>query len=119
MKKSTKSPIKKPVLKKAQMGKSVKPTADSTDYFKKRMDEDYESAARTMNYPKENAQAFKRAKQSTDSYFRQKDKGKPGYDANGYPLNKFKPKSPSQQISEGMKTKKKNGGIIKAKNNKK
>jgi hypothetical protein len=133
MKKSTKSPMKKPVLKKAQTGKSIKPTADSTDYFRKERDMEYRDAdkaiARAKNksssigaqfadysYAESRISAARKADKSADRQFR---KGKPGYDANGYPLNKFKPKSPSQQISEGMKTKKKNGGIIKAKNNKK
>jgi hypothetical protein len=82
-------------IKKAQSGKSVKPTsktviptADSSDYFRARMKEDYESAARNMNSPKDSKEAFKRAKKSTDDFFRQGDKGKPGYDKNGFPVKK-------------------------------
>jgi hypothetical protein len=97
MKKPTKSPMKKPVVKKAQMGKSVKPTADSTAYYKKVESDAYESAARNMNSPKYSEQAFKRAGQAGKDVDRQSKKGKPGYDANGFPL------------------KKKNGGMIKAK----
>jgi hypothetical protein len=78
-------------IKKAQTG--VKATKDSTAYFKARMNEDYESAARNMNSPKYSEQAFKRAKQHGDDYFRQANKGKKGYDANGFPIKKKKAKS--------------------------
>lgn len=73
-------------LIKAQAGMSIKPTADSSKYYKKRMDEDYESAAMNMSSPKYRDQAFKRAKEHGDAYFRQSNKGKPGYDANGFPI---------------------------------
>lgn len=111
--------MKKPVVKKAQMGKSVKPSADSTEYFKNQYEKWRKSAKEVKgddfvsNSIKSNL--LKGALKNYDASTRQKKKGKPGYDEHGY--STFKPKSPSQQISEGMKTKKKNGGIIKAKKN--
>jgi hypothetical protein len=77
-------------IKKAQTGKSVKPTADSSAYYKKEMMDNYEAAARNMNSPKYSESAFKRAKQSSSDLDRQSKKGKPGYDANGFPLKKQK-----------------------------
>ena len=73
-------------LVKAQVGISVKPTADSSAYYKERMDEDYTSAAMNMSSPKYSDQAFKRAKIHGDALNRQSKKGKPGYDANGFPI---------------------------------
>ena len=107
--------MKKPVVKKAQMGKSVKPTADSTEYFGKKRDE-YSKMSKELSKKGNDIGAdltrFIASKAAKD-HMRQSLKGKPGYDKNGY--STFKPKSPSQQISEGMKTKKKNGGMIKTK----
>jgi hypothetical protein len=74
-------------IKKAQNGTKTK---DSTAYFQKRMDESYESAARNINSPKYSEQAFKRAKQASLDAERQKLKGMPGYDKNGFPIKKKK-----------------------------
>ena len=86
-------------IKKAQGG--VKATKDSTAYFQKRMDEAYESAARNINSPKYSEQAFKRAKQASSDAERQKLKGKPGYDANGFPIKKKKAKSGATIAKDG------------------
>ena len=86
-------------IKKAQGG--VKATKDSTAYFQKRMDEAYESAARNINSPKYSEQAFKRAKQASSDAERQKLKGKPGYDANGFPIKKKKAKSGTTIAKDG------------------
>jgi hypothetical protein len=75
-------------LPKAQKGITVKPTADSTDYYKKVESEAYKSAARNMNSPKYSEQAFKRARQAGKDIARQSLKGKPGYDKNGFPIKK-------------------------------
>lgn len=118
MKKSTKSSMKKPVVKKAQMGKSVKASADSTDYFGKKATKDVSEADKILSnegYSKEYRKAYDTQMKSLQSLRRQSKKGKPGYDENGFPINKFKPKSPQQQISEGMKKKMKSGGVVKAK----
>jgi hypothetical protein len=85
MKKADKKPKSLP---KAQKGMSVKPTADSTAYYKKVESEAYESAARNMNSPKYSEQAFKRAGQAGKDVARQSRKGKPGYDKNGFPIKK-------------------------------
>jgi hypothetical protein len=91
-------------VKKAQKG--VTATPDSTSYYKSRMDEDFESAARNMNSPKYSDQAFKRAEKNLDNYLRQSNKGKPGYDKNGFPIKKGK---------AGIKVKKAQaGGVTKA-----
>jgi hypothetical protein len=117
--------MKKPIIKKAQTGKSVKPTADSTDYFNKKKDRMFKDASDAVaagkkssgversvefNYAKN---AMKRGNKALDDAIRQGKKGKPGYDENGYPLNKFKPESPKQQIEKGMKKKMQAGGVVK------
>jgi len=86
-----KGPFKGSTLKNG--GPVQKATKDSTAYFQKRMDEAYEAAARNMNSPKYSEQAFKRAKQAGKDIDRQKLKGKPGYDANGFPIKKNKAKA--------------------------
>ena len=108
--------MKKSVVKKAQMGKSVKPTADSTAYYDKQAKTEFANwkkeratTNKEIAYNKkltsqqlENMQSkekayYKKANEAQDNSLRQSRKGKPGYDANGFPL------------------KKKNGGMIKAK----
>lgn len=127
-----KKSVKKPMIKKAQSGKSVKPTADSTAYFRKQRDMEYADADKAFarsekdkspyssrlygDYIKSRRIAAREADRNADRQF---FKGKPGYDENGFPINKFKPKSPQQQISEGVKKKMKSGGTIKAKSKKK
>lgn len=108
--------MKKPI-KKAQAGKSVKATADSTDYFRKIYESHSKQAETSAKYGLKDASERNRsiAKKALKDEVRQKVKGKPGYDESGYPLNKFKPKSPKQQISEGVKKKMKSGGVVKSK----
>jgi hypothetical protein len=107
MKKSTKSPMKKPVVKKAQMGKSVKPTADSTEYFGKKRDSYMKLSEEQLKKGKgeDSALSIFIARRAGDNAYRQSKKGKPGYNEHGY--STFKPKSPKQQISENVKAKKK------------
>jgi hypothetical protein len=118
--------MKKPIIKKAQTGKSVKPTADSTAYFRKQRDMEYADADRAIarsekdkspyssrlygDYIKSRGIAARKADRNAD---RQLLKGMSGYDENGYPLNKFKPESPKQQIAKGMKKKMQAGGVVK------
>jgi len=111
-------------MMKAQTGKSVKPTADSTAYFKKERDMEYADADRNIamskkdkssydysDYTKARLTAARKADKSAD---RQLLKGKPGYDENGYSLNRFKPESLKQQIAKGfMKKKMQAGGVVK------
>ena len=106
--------MKKPI-KKAQVGRSVKTTADSTEYFAKDASGKKDIAKMFSKYSPLEIEFRRAGEKSQASAERQKLKGKPGYDENGYPLNKFRPKSPKQQISEGVKKKMKSGGSVKAK----
>jgi len=115
--------MKKPIIKKAQTGKSVKPTADSTAYFRKQRDMEYADAEKNIAMSKKDKSSYdyrdytnariEAARKADRDAFRQSFKGKPGYDENGYPLNKFKPESPKQQIEKGMKKKMQAGGVVK------
>jgi len=115
--------MKKSPIKKAQTGKSVKPTADSTAYFRKQRDMEYADADRNITMSKKDKSSYDyrdytknriaAARKADKDAFRQSFKGKPGYDENGYPLNKFKPESPKQQIEKGMKKKMQAGGVVK------
>ena len=93
MKDSTHKKLKKVVTKKslpkAQPGKIVKSTPDSTAYYKKVESEAYKAAALNMNSPKYSEQAFKRALQAGKAIDRQSLKGKPGYDKNGFPIGEW------------------------------
>ena len=82
------SKLKPKSLPKAQKDISVKPTTDSTAYYKKVQSDAYKSAARNMNSPKYSDQAFKRAEQAGKDIARQSKKGKPGYDKNGFLVTK-------------------------------
>jgi len=73
-------------IKKAQSG--VKATKDSSAYYKNEQMQNYESASKNMSSPKYSESAFKRAAQSGKDLDRQKLKGKPGYDANGFAKKK-------------------------------
>ena len=77
----------KKALPKAQVGKIVKPTADSTFYYG---DLEYKSKLRGLNAntkPEMDKQFALMDKAKQDRY-RQKFKGKPGYDKNGFPIKK-------------------------------
>lgn len=106
--------MKKPI-KKAQAGRSVKASTDSTEYFGKKRDQ-YSKMSKELS-KKGNEVGADLARSVASSYSkdqgRQLKKGKPGYDEHG--RSTFKPKSPKQQISEGVKKKMKSGGAVKAK----
>ena len=79
------------IMKKAQNG--VKATKDSTAYFQKKAKENFEKASNRYGYA--NPEIRKKASEYTDKAIqaqkdelRQSNKGKPGYDSNGYPLKK-------------------------------
>lgn len=76
----------KKVLKKAQKGITVKPTTDSTSFYTKRMLSNMDMADRSKGELKE--RFTKKYNQASDDLNRQSKKGKPGYDANGFPLKK-------------------------------
>jgi hypothetical protein len=79
-------------MMKAQTGKSVKPTADSTAYFDKKATKDANNANKLLKekgfFNDETKKAFSEQDKSVGSLLRQYKKGKPGYDANGFPLKK-------------------------------
>lgn len=79
-------------MMKAQGGKSVKPTADSTAYFDKKATKDANNANKLLKekgfFNDETKKAFSEQDKSIASLLRQYKKGKPGYDANGFPLKK-------------------------------
>jgi hypothetical protein len=78
-------------LPKAQKGMSVKPTADSTGYYKKEI-KGYDQLIKSEpNTPigKSNKLVYMDAKSKAYSNLnRQSLKGKPGYDKNGFPIKK-------------------------------
>lgn len=88
MKKAGKKPKS---LTKAQKGISVKPTADSTAYYKKEIagyDALIKSEPKTkMGQSNVNVYLDYRSK-AYDNLNRQSLKGKPGYDKNGFPIKK-------------------------------
>ena len=77
-------------IKKAQGG--VKATKDSTEYFRKKyLDKVGDAIFTTRNDAKKAID--KNMEQSLKDMKRQKLKGKPGYDANGFPIKKKKMKN--------------------------
>jgi hypothetical protein len=71
---------------------SVTPTKDSTDYFYNKSTQDIRNATNIIqkkgSSSKEYSKAFDIQMKSLADLRRQANKGKPGYDANGYPVNK-------------------------------
>ena len=89
-------------IKKAQFGKIVKPTSDSTSYYGNLSDKKFNEGKSFVG--KDNKKAAKSFTEGASAYaakLRQSNKGKPGYDANGFPLKKNK-----------------NGGVIETKTKK-
>lgn len=100
-------------IKKAQDGKKVKPalvkaTPDSSKYYKDEKDFQWKLAKTAAEYGmRESAEeSRKKAMKASEDEFRQKFKGKPGFDKNGFPLKQ----------KSGGKTKKvmKSGGKMKS-----
>jgi len=77
-------------IRKAQRGYTTKPTADSTAYFKKMQDFHYKQAATNAKYGLRDAadEQMRSATQAVKDEFRQSNKGKPGYDKDGFPVKK-------------------------------
>ena len=102
MKKVKKTVAKKATMKKAQMGISQKPTADSTKYFNEQANFRMKRLSQIQDeyskkYPGESVGSDTEYKtvskgllKNLEDRNRQANKGKPGYDANGYPLKKQK-----------------------------
>jgi hypothetical protein len=82
----------KKTVKKAQPGKKVKPTADSTKYYQDdaKLKLDVAQTQSKFGLKKASEESAKEARKSMVSASRQKLKGKPGYDANGNPIKKQK-----------------------------
>jgi hypothetical protein len=81
-------------VKKAQKGKTIKPTADSTLYFKNQ-EKSFRQLAKSEKGDNEVSKFNKRffeneAGKSVSSQLRQYHKGKPGYDKDGFPIKKNK-----------------------------
>jgi hypothetical protein len=89
-------------VKKAQKG--AKATADSSAYYNNLTKKYYDEANKVANAPlggkmlseerkernEKQDKLYKKASESTDNALRQIRKGKPGYDANGFPIKKAK-----------------------------
>lgn len=103
----------KKILKKAQKGATVKPTADSTAYYRNRMISRVPSGYEALESGdlKKYNQYVKVQEKDIDNRNRQANKGKAGYDKNGFPIPKIK--SASKTTSKlGVK---KTGGMVKSK----
>jgi hypothetical protein len=76
-------------------GKSIKATPDSTNYFKKKIIEESfkRSRGKFSGFNEENSKIDRKINKLGEDIDRQELKGKPGYDANGYPLKKGVKKS--------------------------
>jgi hypothetical protein len=103
----------KKILKKAQKGTTVKPTRDSTGYYRNQAiratsEQDFDLERGDIKSYKKNLDREKAAKAAQA---RQANKGKPGYDKNGFPL----PKIQSGAKGAVKLAPKKNGGSIKRK----
>jgi hypothetical protein len=104
----------KKILKKAQKGTTVKPTRDSTAYYRNQAikatsEQDFDLQRGDIKSYKKNLDREKAAKAAQA---RQANKGKPGYDKNGFPLPKM------QSGAKGavkLAPKKKGGSIQKKK----
>jgi hypothetical protein len=88
-------------IKKAKNGDPVKPTADSSSIYTKRMLSNMSMADRSSGELKEIFR--KRYNQDARDLERQSKKGKPGYDKNGFPIKKQRNggKTPAWQRKEG------------------
>ena len=80
-------------LPKAQAGKIVKPTADSTDYYNNKAKVNFQKASDrySLASPEMRKEASKytdKALKAQKDALRQLNKGKTGYDANGFPIKK-------------------------------
>ena len=97
--------VKKVVVKKsltkAQAGKIVKPTADSTLFYNKEQQNEFKTQANLVKKSKGTGnsldsiykskpfvESLKKQEIAKANQIRQKFKGKPGYDKNGYPIKK-------------------------------
>jgi len=83
----------KKALPKAQKGTSVKATADSTKYYKQKFDDKFAIGKSLSKLGATKKVLDRYVSEGTKAYTdmsRQKYKGKPGYDKNGFPIKKKK-----------------------------
>jgi hypothetical protein len=99
---ATKKTMVKKVLPKAQDGKTVKPTADSTTYYTNKSNNLLKQSNVLLNKPyplqpsndnvttrsKKYKELTTKAFKAQDNSLRQSRKGKPGFDKNGFPIKK-------------------------------
>ena len=90
-------------IKKAQNGAK---TADSTAYFQKQAKENFQKASDRYSYSnpeirKKASEYTNKAIQAQKDELRQSNKGKPGYDKNGFPIKKKKAKSGASIAKDG------------------
>jgi hypothetical protein len=98
---TTKKVVTKKNLPKAQDGKTVKPTADSTLFYHNKVRDEFvkqaEAVRNTRNTgtslddvhkSKPFVESKKRQEAAQANQIRQKFKGKPGFDKNGFPIKK-------------------------------
>lgn len=106
--------MKKSPIKKAQAGKSVKASADSSEFFNKQRDSFMKKSKEQLKKGDEDGAEINLliSRRYGDHSYRQSKKGKPGYSEHGY--SKFKPESPKQQIEKAMKKKMQAGGVVKS-----
>ena len=103
----------KKMLKKAQKGTTVKSTPDSTSYYRNKAMQATSDQDFAANFGNRAAysKAVKAEAKANENKARQANKGKAGYDKNGFPIPKIK---------SGFKTAsklgaKKTGGMVKSK----
>lgn len=101
-------------LKKAQAGRSVKASADSSEFFNKQRDSFMKKSKEQLKKGDQDGAEINLliSRRYGDHSYRQSKKGKPGYSEHGY--SKFKPESPKQQIEKAMKKKMQAGGVVKS-----
>jgi hypothetical protein len=77
-------------LPKAQVGRTVKPTADSTAYYKDeaKFQSDLATISSKYGLRKAAEENMANSRKAYKDASRQKFKGKPGFDKNGFPIKK-------------------------------
>lgn len=113
---SNKSPMKYE-MGGPKKGEPSKSSPDSTAYYKQMQEFNYKQAETNAKFGlKSEADAnMKTASQALKDELRQKNKGKTGYDKDGYPLSEPKgiypnPKNPAKEAMDAFKIEKKMGG---------
>lgn len=103
----------KKILKKAKNGTTVKSTPDSTSYYRNKAIQATSDQDFAANFGNRSAysKAVKAEAKANENKARQANKGKAGYDANGFPIPKIKSASKNASKLGAKKT----GGMVKSK----